>query len=362
MANLLKVENIRCLTAPQPIRTPLSFRLVEGQISIILTQGCSIAQSILAAIQGEIPVDAGKIVLAGDLIANPSHQTPAQKRSCSLVSANPTLIPHLSVADNIALAVRNLKKRERQAWVTDILEDLELEEIADLPAFHLSAVQRQRTALARALVSRPQLLLWEEPFAPYPDRQHLDLVDEIEQLVEQQGLTCLITSSSLNASFALAQQMAVFSGDRLLQWDSPQALYHQPAHREVARLTGNGVLLEGFVHPDNTLSSELGTLQFSAENDWVRTGKPIEFLLRPEQLSYDKRSIRCGTIIRKRFQGSHIDYRLRLEEGSVAPVLAPSHIDLPRGKSFCFRVEMEHLMVFRPGEEAPVDLGRAYSL
>jgi ABC-type Fe3+/spermidine/putrescine transport system ATPase subunit len=362
MADLLKVDGIRVLQARQPISAPFSLRLKEGEIGVLLSPGCPMAATLLRAIQGQVELDAGKIVLAGNPLAGANLQVAPALRSCRLIPSSDSLVPHLSVADNIRLAMRGLRQAQRQALLLQLLEDVDMGYAADWLALELNPEERQRTALARALVARPQLLLWEEPFGPYAESQHLGLVEEIEQLVERYQLTCLISTASVNAGLALATRLGVCADDRLLQWDSPRRLYQCPAHRQVARATGNGVLLEGFVQADNSLSSELGSLKFSQANDQIPTGKPIEFLLRPEHLCHEKRSPKCATITGKRFQGGHIDYRLLLEEGSVIPVRAPSQIDLPRGKSFCFRVEMPHLMVFRPGSEEPVDLGQAYSL
>jgi iron(III) transport system ATP-binding protein len=362
MADLLKIDNIRCLDAAEPIHTPLSLSLKEGETSVILTQGCRIANTLLRAIQGQIPLDSGKIVLAGDHISNPGFQMPANRRRCSLVSSHSALIPHLTARENIALALRGLKKREHQERLQQVLAEVDLNHAAEVLAAELSQEEQQRTSLARALASDPRMLLWEEPFDPYPESHHLGLVEEIEQIVKERDLTCLITTASIRAGFALARRLGVFLDDRLLQWDEPAKIYHSPAHREVARATGNGILLEGFIQADNTLSSELGSLRFSQDNDWIRTGKAIEFLLRPEHVRFDKRSPKCAVITRKRFQGGYIDYRLLLEEGSVIPVSAPSQIDIARGKNFCFRIEMSNLMVFRPDAEEPVDLGRAYSI
>ncbi|QFY89176.1 ATP-binding cassette domain-containing protein [Magnetovirga frankeli] len=362
MADLLKVENIRCSDAEWPIRKPLSLRLKEGEIGVILALGRPIADTLLRAIQGQVGLDAGRIVLAGDPIAGGGTGISSVGRNCRLVPADGALVPHLSVAQNIQLVMRGLNKRQRQEQLDQLLDEVDLLHAADLLADHLPAEERQRTALARALVAQPQLLLWQEPFAPYPEGEQMALVDEIEQILQARRLTCLITTANVRAGMALAQRLGVCDDERLLQWDSPERLYHCPAQRDVARATGNGVFLQGFVQPDNSLSSELGGLRFSQDNDWIRTGRPIEFLLRPEHVRFEKRGLRCATITSKRFLGGYIDYRLLLEEGSVIPVTAPSQIDLALGKKFCFRVDMPHLMVFRPDKEEPVDLGRAYSI
>jgi iron(III) transport system ATP-binding protein len=362
MSKLLKIENILCQEAPNPIGTPLSLQIQEAEIAVILSEGCSIADTLLRAIQGQIRINSGKIVLAGDHIATGNQQMASSRRKCSLVPASASLIPHLTAAQNIELALHGLRKQDRLKRLRQLLAEVDLLGIDNYVAAELTEEERQRTALARALASDPLLLLWEEPFGPYSEAHHMGLIDEIELICKQRNLTCLLSTTRLNAGFAIADSMAVFKLDRLLQWDKPAKLYQQPRYRDVARNTGNGTLLEGFIHPNNTLSSELGTLQFSADNLHIQTGKAIEFLLRPQHVQPEKRSLRCGTIIGKRFQGDHTDYRIRLEEGSVIPVSTPSHLDLVKGRRFCFRVEMDHLMVFRPGHELSIDLGQARSV
>ncbi len=156
--------------------------------------------------------------------------------------------------------------------------------------------------------------------------------------------------------------MGVLQRDALPQWDSPINLYYRPNNRHVASNTGNGTLIEGFVHPDNSLSSELGTFRFDGENREIQADKPIEFLLRPDHLLYDKSSVKFGTIIKKRFQGATTHYTLRLEDGTIIPTITPSQLNLTIGKPFHFKVAMESLIIFRAGREHSVNLGKAYSI
>lgn len=123
------------------------------------------------------------------------------------------LLPWRNVLSNVELPLELMQvdRRERRARATRAIADVGLEDAANRYPMQLSGGMRMRVSLARALVTRPRLLLLDEPFAALDEltRQHLD--EQLLQLWEQLGMTVLFVTHSVSEAVFLAQRAIVFS-------------------------------------------------------------------------------------------------------------------------------------------------------
>ena len=168
------------------------------------------------------------------------------RRRIAMAFQDPLLLSG-TARDNVAygLALRGVKGKAAIARIDEALGLLRVDHLADQPAHTLSGGEAQRTALARALVLSPDLLLLDEPFAALdaPIRKHL--LEELRQVVRARGLTCVYVTHEQSEAFSVADRIAVLRRGRLLQAGTPEEVLFRPASRVVARFMQTGNILAG---------------------------------------------------------------------------------------------------------------------
>lgn len=152
----------------------------------------------LKAIAGLLRPDTGRIVLEGQVVfdAAASICLPARERRLGYVFQDYALFPHLTVRQNVAFGLStgwlNPRRRQHRAEVEHWLQRLRIERLGDLYPAQISGGQRQRTALARALVTRPRALLLDEPFAALDHDLRDHLRRELQSVLAQAGIPLLL--------------------------------------------------------------------------------------------------------------------------------------------------------------------------
>lgn len=155
------------------------------------------------------------------------------------------------------LSIRGLKPVEARARATEALRLLHVDHLAGRRARTLSGGEAQRTALARALVLRPEVLLLDEPFAALdaPIRRHL--LEELRQAVKAHGITCVYVTHEQGEAFSVADRIAVLRRGRLLQAGTPEEVLLRPTSRAAARFVQTGNILAGLVTRRSEAISEV---------------------------------------------------------------------------------------------------------
>ena len=204
--------------------------------------GCG-KTTLLRLIGGYLEPDAGRIFLGGEEV---THKPP-EDRGLGMVFQSYALFPHLSARANVAfgLEMRGVPRAERERRAQALLERVGLspEEQKRLPR-ELSGGQQQRVALARALVIEPRLLLLDEPLANLDRRLRERLRGELKELQQRAGVATLLVTHDQEEALALADEVGVMLGGRLLQVGRPEDLYERPRLPWIARFLGEANLFE----------------------------------------------------------------------------------------------------------------------
>ncbi len=174
----------------------------------------------------------GRIVLDGQ-VANP---LPPQDRHLAMVFQNPSLFPHLTARENLALGLmlRKVPRAEIEKRVQATAALLGLPDCLDRRPASLSGGQRQRVALGRALVCRPQVLLLDEPFANLDAPLRLQLRRELVRLHGELRTTMIYVTHDQTEAMALGDRVGVMNAGRLEQAGTPAELRERPATPFVA--------------------------------------------------------------------------------------------------------------------------------
>jgi iron(III) transport system ATP-binding protein len=166
---------------------------------------------------------------------------PANRRGAGLVFQHYALWPHMTVRQTVEYGLRRARTPgpERDRRVAEVLEKLGLGGLADRYPFQLSGGQQQRVALARTLVTRPSVLLLDEPLSNLDAALRADMREHIRALHEEFGCTTVFVTHDQQEAMAVADRIAVVHRGRLEQSGEPLEVYHRPATRHVARFVGS---------------------------------------------------------------------------------------------------------------------------
>lgn len=183
------------------------------------------------------------------------------------------------------LGLRGVAGPEARRRAAEALRLLRVEHLAERRARTLSGGEAQRTALARALVLEPDLLLLDEPFAALDAPIRRLLLEELRQVVKGLGLTCVYVTHEQAEAFSIADRLAVLRRGRLLQEGPPEEVLFRPASRAVARFLQTGNVLAGVVTQRTEAVAEVavGPRTFFSRAA-VPEGTPVDVCVRREEV------------------------------------------------------------------------------
>ncbi len=351
METLLDIKDIECRYQRQVIVNDLTFHVNKGNIACLLgPSGCG-KTTVLRAIAGFEPVIKGEILLNNKTLSRQGFMMPPHKRHLGMVFQDYALFPHMDVNENICFGIRGKSRREKTTIAAQLLETVGMSEFGKRYPHELSGGQQQRIALARALAAQPTMVLLDEPFSNLDIDLRERLGVEIRDLLKERGITTLLVTHDQHEAFALGDQVGIMNGGKILQWDTPFNIYHEPANRFIADFIGQGVFLKGTLITSDTVKTEIGIIQGDRAYPWP-PGSEVDILLRPDDILPDPQSNLRGEIIQKAFKGAEILYTLQLTTGSKVLSLFPSHYHHTIGETVGIRIAADHLVAF-PGSSSP---------
>ncbi len=289
-------------TASSPgFELDLAFQASPG-INVLFGPSGSGKSLTLDLIAGFAAPTEGRVLLNDRLLVDAATTVslPPQQRRCGYVFQRSALFPHLSLRENLFLTLAHRPKLERHRRAARILEAFHLEALAQRLPSELSGGQRQRAAIARALLTEPDLLLLDEPSNGLDIQLRHELYSILDQVRTDYAIPILLVTHDLDEAFTLAQQMFVLRDGRLVQAGSPREILARPASPAVAhalghfnllpaeiklldpganrsRLLWNNVEIEGLYYPGHLLGDQI-TLCVRRDEVSIRpaSGKPAK--------------------------------------------------------------------------------------
>nr|WP_228447568.1 ABC transporter ATP-binding protein [Streptomyces paludis] len=253
-------------------------------LSVLGPSGCG-KTTLLNSLAGFVRPTEGRITIDGvDLTDVPTH-----RRGLGLVFQNYALFPHMTVADNVAygLKVRRVERAERTERVTEALRLVGLEQYAARRPKQLSGGQQQRVAVARALATRPAVLLLDEPLSNLDAKLRREMRVELRELQQRLGITMVFVTHDQEEAMSLSDRIAVMNGGRLEQLGTPTEIYRTPATRFVAEFIGAANILDGTGAgaADGTTTLAVGAARLDSGLAGVRDGEAVTVAVRPERVA-----------------------------------------------------------------------------
>ncbi|MFE9389566.1 ABC transporter ATP-binding protein [Streptomyces sp. NPDC006784] len=219
---------------------PLDLTVPEGTFFALLgASGCG-KTTTLRMIAGLEEPTSGSILLGEEDIT----RLPPHKRPVNTVFQNYALFPHLDVAENIAFGLRRRGVKSVRKQVAEMLDLVQLGDMARRRPRQLSGGQQQRVALARALINRPQVLLLDEPLGALDLKLRRQMQLELKRIQTEVGITFVHVTHDQEEAMTMADGVAVMHGGRVVQLGPPAELYENPRSTFVANFLGTSNLIE----------------------------------------------------------------------------------------------------------------------
>lgn len=215
----------------------INFTVNKGEYIVIVGPSGSGKSTILKLIAGLIAPDKGNIYIDNVLVNN----VPPKERNIGMVFQSYALYPHMSIYDNIAfpLKVRKLPKHEIDKKVRAVSELLGITHIIYKKPSEISGGEAQRTALARALVKEPRLLLLDEPLSNIDVMLRATLRSELKKLQRKLGITIIHVTHDQVEAFTLGDRIIVLHQGRVAQIGTPLEILYKPKNIFVASFIGH---------------------------------------------------------------------------------------------------------------------------
>ena len=188
-------------------------------------------------VAGHETVSDGAVTLGGRDV---SHLPPA-KRGTAMMFQNYALFPHLSVLDNVAFSLRmeGVDIATRHAKAREMLDLVDMTALADRLPAQLSGGQQQRAALARALITKPDVLLLDEPLSALDPFLRVRMRAELKRLQRELGITFLHVTHGQDEALALADEIVVMNEAKIEQAGKTRVVFEAPETAFVARFLGS---------------------------------------------------------------------------------------------------------------------------
>lgn len=283
-------------------------------VTLIGPSGCG-KSTALRLIAGLERPDAGRVEIAGEVVAGPGVFRQPEKRRVGLVFQDHALFPHLTVAANIGFGLNRLPRAERATRVAEVLDLVRLGHLARRYPHELSGGEQQRVALARALAPRPAVVLLDEPFSSLDESLRGHVRSELVGVLRATGTTAVFVTHDQTEALSIGDRVVVMQAGGIEQADTPQRVFEQPVTRFVASFMGDADFLPAHVH-NALLTSEIGIV--STLPGWGDTDADVEVVLRPHEVALVAAHGRVGSgpeVVAVEYHGAFVLHTVRLASG-----------------------------------------------
>lgn len=309
MNEFLSVQALGFQIEQKTILDNINFSLKKGEIATLLgASGCG-KTTLLRLIAGFYQPTTGQINLSGQLIASATQMLLPEKRGIGMVFQDYALFPHLSVYQNIVFGLTKSARKTAKQQVADLLAMVGLSGYEKRYPHELSGGEQQRVAIARALLPNPSLLLLDEPFASLDANLREHLVQELGALFRQLSVAVILVTHDQREAFAISDVIGLMHQGHILQWASPETIYHYPNSARVAHFIGKGIQLTATVLDAHRVSTALGEVVYQTPHT-LAAQQQIEIFLRPEDIIIDANSPLRAKVLQKSFHGARTLYTL----------------------------------------------------
>src|SRR5690625_617228 len=255
------------------------------------------------------------------------HNVQQNKRNIGMVFQNYAIFPHMTAAENVAFGLKNKKVKEPalSERVREILDNMQILHLKDRYPSNMSGGQQQRLALARAIVTQPDVLLMDEPLSNLDAKLRVEMRSIIREIQQEFKITTVYVTHDQEEALAISDRMAIMQDGEIKQVGRPVDIYKHPANIFVATFLGNPTLLDGKV------ISEGGKQKVALDDEYVyiadnlkegiESGRSVRALVRPNEFYFSDEPGISGNILDSSFLGMNIQYKIELKNQKIIEIL-----------------------------------------
>ena len=340
-----------------PAVDALDLDITDGEFMVLVGPSGSGKTTALRMLAGLEPLDGGRVEI-GDRDVT---WVEPKDRDIAMVFQNYALYPQKTVAENMgfALKMQRVPRDERDRRVREAARLLDLDDalLARKPKA-LSGGQRQRVAMGRAIVREPQVFLMDEPLSNLDAKLRVQTRSQIAELQRRLGVTTVYVTHDQVEAMTMGNRVAVLSGGRLQQCDTPRQLYDNPVNQFVAGFIGSpamNLLTVPITDGGARLAGAVIPLPAAVRTAASRAGlSEIVLGVRPEHLHLANGSGEvAGEVMLVEELGADAMLHVRLAEGGNQIVARAEGRQPPSpGRQVTFHVQPDDVFAFDPGTGA----------
>jgi len=345
---VLKIDNLYHKIKNNYVLQNISIELQEDKIACILgPSGCG-KTTLLKLISGLEKTQKGKIFIKDKLVSSPTKHIKTEERNIGFLFQDFALFPHLTVEKNLKFAIKNHKNAEKD--IGDILKLIKLPNALKKYPHELSGGEQQRIALARAIISRPNILLLDEPFSNLDLSLREEIRDDTLHLLQRFNISVIIvTHDPFEAMFISNKIYILKDNGTIVQSGSPNNLYNNPASPYVTEFFGETNKFFGTVK-NSQVETSIGIIPIKN----IPEEKKVEIHVRPQaiKLTEEKTPVYGikGTVMASKLMGSYSFIHLSVldKNNDIIHVHShmPPHFNPKRSSAVGIKVDKNKIFVF----------------
>ena len=325
--NFFEIENVNFKAGGKTKVKNVSFAIEKkGDIVCLLGPSGVGKTTLLRTIAGLEKINSGSIKLKGNILSSSKNHIEPENRNISLSFQENSLFPHYTVEKNIYLGT-SIKRFNEKKKINPkkIIKLLNIEKILSKYPHQISAGEAQRAALARSLVTQPDLLLLDEPLSNVDQSFKEEIQVQLKKILKDLKITTIVVTHDSYEAFYLGSKCGLILDEKLKQFDDPYNVYHFPNSVEVVNFLNRGILIPAKVTGNDSLENDdLGLIKGNFIKHYP-TGSKVRLLLQPEDLEHDDNSNLKLEVVDRKFRGTNFIYTLKTLSKRFIPVLVNTH-------------------------------------
>ncbi|MFQ1048934.1 ferric ABC transporter ATP-binding protein [Avibacterium paragallinarum] len=331
--NFLLLKNITKSFDQATILQDFSLSIKQGKMVTLLgPSGCG-KTTLLRIIAGLDSPSSGQIFIGSQDIT----KLPIQKRNIGIVFQSYALFPHMSIGENVGygLHIQAISAAERKKRIQEALELVDLSGFENRYIDQVSGGQQQRIALARALILKPQILLFDEPLSNLDANLRHSMREKIREIQQHFNITALYVTHNQNEAFAVSDEIIVMDKGKIVQQGSAQKLYQFPNSAFVANFMSENNIFDGILE-GNRISIGKYTFSFVNAEKYGLTNGNCLVGIRPEAIYLSKRGYdtQYCKIQRAIYMGSHWEIIVKWQGKTLFIHIPSNHFNIQTTEAY----------------------------
>jgi iron(III) transport system ATP-binding protein len=329
----------------------VDIEFAPGTLTTLLgPSGCG-KTTLLRLVSGLEPVSSGEIWFGED---NVTHLS-ATRRDIGMVFQSYALFPHMTVEQNVGYGLTVLKTApdEIRTRVREVLQMVAMDGYQGRYPDELSGGQQQRVAVARAMVLRPKVLLFDEPLSNIDSKLRRSMRDDIRRLQQASGITSIYVTHDQAEALAVSDEIIIMRQGTIEQQGPPQSLYHCPETTFVANFIGESNVVNAELKGEGAGRQIVfgdAVINVSDGKTIKHKNGPVKLSLRPEVLEIKPGTetspqALAGVILQSAYMGPVIEYSIETAVG-VLFTRAPAYVgQFQPTEKVCVRIRPDEIII-----------------